>query len=439
MAARNWRTRRCISMPQMPLSQKKIPVLGAGVMGSGVAHWAAKSKLQCYMKDISDEAVAAGMKFVDDEFRSKLKKKTMTQQDFDANMARVTAGTGNEGLKGCTVIIEAAVEVMDIKKKMIKELEDGGYLTKDTIFATNTSALSINELAASSKYPENVVGMHFFNPVGKMPLIEVITGKQTSRKAIATVYKLALEMGKFPIVCKDGPGFLVNRVLGIFMSEAGQMLLEGADFEKADKMLLDWGMPMGAYRLLDEVGIDVAAHVGPTLAVLGDRFIISDKVNQMVDKGLLGKKGGKGFYKYSAKGKQEGVNEDVLKMLEEEKAKGKGFNYDDLIDRCVLTMINETALILSEGLVATPEDCDLGMVFGTGFAPHTGGPLSFADNLGIDVVVAKLEGLAAKYGSRFAPTPKLVEMAKSKQRFFPNRPLVSLAGVQKPKPKIAFF
>eukprot|EP00992_Anisonema_acinus_P008173 TRINITY_DN4249_c0_g1_i1.p1 TRINITY_DN4249_c0_g1~~TRINITY_DN4249_c0_g1_i1.p1 ORF type:complete len:772 (-),score=226.59 TRINITY_DN4249_c0_g1_i1:118-2433(-) len=418
---------------------KKFAVLGAGVMGSGIAHWASKNKIECYLKDISDSAVDAGMKFVKSEFDAALKKKKMDAQSHKAALARVTAGTSNEGLKDCKVIIEAAVEVMDIKKKMVTELENEGYFNKDTIFATNTSALSIDELAEHSKFPENVVGMHFFNPVGRMPLLEVVKGKKTSRAAAATVYKLALDMGKFPIVVQDGPGFLVNRVLGIYMSEAGRMLNEGADPAKVDKAILDFGMPMGPYRLLDEVGIDVAAHVGPTLRDgLGDRFAANERMEELIKAGYLGKKTNKGFYKYNEKGKETEIDMDMLK------SRGivnpsDSFADVDVVDRCILCMINEASLILTEKIAETPEDVDLGMVFGTGFAPFRGGLCSYADNRGIGNIVEALKTLASKYGPRFEPSPMLVEMAKKGQLFFPDRPLVPLKEGKAPTPKVKWF
>jgi len=327
---------------------------------------------------------------------------------------------------------------MDIKKKMVKELEAAGILTKDVIFATNTSALSIDELAEVSAFPENVVGMHFFNPVGKMPLVEVIKGKKTSTKALATVYKLALDMGKFPVVVKDGPGFLVNRILGLYMSEAGRMLEEGADLKKVDKLILDFGMPMGPYRLLDEVGIDVAAHVGPTLKNgLGDRFASNPKLEIMIKAGLLGKKTSKGFYNYNEKGKETEINSEVINSLNIISSGSKPFQYEDVIDRCILSMVNEAALILDEGICSSPEDVDLGMVFGTGFAPFRGGLLNYADNRGISKVVEALNTLSGKYGDRFKPAARLVKMAHEGKRFFPNRPLAPI--VEKPKVKVRYY
>jgi len=416
-----------------------VGVLGAGVMGSGIAHWAAKNKLRTVMKDISEEAVAKGMAFIQGEFDGQLKKKRLDKEAHRAALDRVVGTVSNDELKDCAVIIEAAVEIMDIKKKMVQELESSGVLNGNSIFATNTSALSITELASVSKHPENIVGMHFFNPVGKMPLVEVIVGAKTSRKAAATVYKLALDMGKFPVVVKDAPGFLVNRVLGIYMSEAGQMLIQGCDPVKVDKMVVEFGMPMGPFRLLDEVGIDVGAKVGPTLHDgLGKRFILNPKLDELVASGDLGKKTGRGFYKYGDKGKQGELQAERLKKLGVLTGDEK-FAYDEVVDRCILSMVNEAALILEEKVADCAEDVDLGMVFGTGFAPFRGGLLSYADNRGIPEVVAALKRLEGKYGDRFTPAPLLQKMAAEKTIFFPSRPLVRLSEDKPPRPNVQFF
>ena len=251
------------------------------------------------------------------------------------------------------------------------------------------------------------------------------------------MYKLALDMNKFPVVVKDAPGFIVNRLLGIYMAEAGQMLLEGCDPLKVDKAILDFGMPMGPYRLLDEVGIDVSSHVGPTLNQgLGPRFVISNLLDNLIKEGRLGKKNGQGFYKYDDKGKQGEIDTEVLKRvgLKVDAA----FPYSSVVDRCILSMVNEAALILDEGVAASPEDVDLAMVFGTGFSPYRGGLLSYADNRGAQDIVQALEELKAKYGDRFTPAPLLVKMAAEKTVFFPDRPLVPLVE-KKPAPVIAYY
>jgi 3-hydroxyacyl-CoA dehydrogenase/enoyl-CoA hydratase/3-hydroxybutyryl-CoA epimerase len=223
------------------------------------------------------------------------------------------------------------------------------------------------------------------------------------------------------------------------MGEAGRMLDEGCDPAKVDKAVKDFGMPMGPYRLLDEVGIDVAAHVGPTLKTgLGPRFAESPTLEKMVKAGVLGKKTGKGFWKYDAKQKETAIDVEGLKALGVVSVKPE-FNYSDVVDRCILCMVNEAALILTEKIVEFPEDVDLGMVFGTGFAPFRGGLLYFADNRGIQNIANSLTSLAAKYGERFMPCDKLLQMAAKGERFFPDRPLVPMTEGKAPTPKVRYF
>eukprot|EP01064_Diplonema_japonicum_P026923 TRINITY_DN3853_c3_g2_i1.p1 TRINITY_DN3853_c3_g2~~TRINITY_DN3853_c3_g2_i1.p1 ORF type:complete len:801 (+),score=311.16 TRINITY_DN3853_c3_g2_i1:50-2404(+) len=405
----------------------KVGVIGAGVMGSGIAHWFAAKKLGVYLRDIKDEFVQKGLEFVKGEFATQAKRKKMTKEVAAQRTALVTGGTGAEGLKECSIIVEAAVEVMDLKKKMIKDLEDQGILDGKRIFATNTSSLSINEMQAESKYPEAIVGMHFFNPVAKMPLVEIITGDKTSKETVAMIYKLTLKLGKKPIIVKDGPGFLVNRVLGVYMAEAGRMLKDNADPKKVDKIIVDFGMPMGPFRLLDEVGFDVASHVGPILenGLKSKRFAVDEEggaVAKLEKNGYLGKKNKKGFYKYDAKGKETGFNDGIIASIGF--SPDPSFSYDEVVDRCVLLMVNEACLIMEEGLVDGPSTVDLGMIFGTGFAPFRGGLCSYADHEGAASIVERMNKLKAKYGDAFEPSATLKKMAADGSKFFPERPFI---------------
>eukprot|EP01063_Lacrimia_lanifica_P013267 TRINITY_DN1989_c0_g1_i1.p1 TRINITY_DN1989_c0_g1~~TRINITY_DN1989_c0_g1_i1.p1 ORF type:complete len:798 (+),score=436.62 TRINITY_DN1989_c0_g1_i1:70-2463(+) len=418
--------------PKIGVEKEAVPdvkhtgVIGAGVMGSGIAHWFAAKNVTVYLKDISDGAVQKGLDFVSSEFNALAKKKRITKDEAKKRAGRVTGGVDLAPLKDCPIIVEAAVEVMDLKIKMIQEMEAAGVLNGKNIFATNTSSLSLNEMQAASKYPENIVGMHFFNPVAKMPLVEIITGEKTSKEAVAAVYKLSLKLGKKPIIVKDGPGFLVNRVLGVYMAEAGRILAENADPFKVDKLITDFGMPMGPFRLLDEVGFDVAAHVGPVLenGLKSKRFAVDAEggaVTRLSQQGYLGKKNEKGFYKYE-KQKEKGANKDILAAIGH--APNSAFNYDEVKDRCILLMVNEACYIMEEGLVDDAETVDLGMIFGTGFAPFRGGLLSYADHEGAASIVARMQALQAKYGDAFKPSQTLLKMAADGTRFFPERPYV---------------
>ncbi|CAG9576476.1 trifunctional enzyme alpha subunit, mitochondrial precursor-like protein [Leishmania major strain Friedlin] len=409
----------------MPVN--RVGVIGAGVMGSGIVHYFAKNNIPVAVKDLTEESVKQGITNVRAEFERAVRRKRMVTAELDGKMALVTGGTTNEVFRDADVIVEAAVEVMDIKKKVIQQLEKDGILHSKSLFATNTSSLSLTEMQTVAKCPHNIVGMHFFNPVSKMPLVEVIKGKSTSTEAAAAIFNLALKTGKIPIIVNDGPGFLVNRILGVYMAEAGRLAVdERCHPACVDEAILAFGMPMGPFRLLDEVGLDVACHVGPVLAngLKSDRFSVSATISQMVADGYLGRKNRKGFYTYAAEGKEAGLNSAVLqKYLGEELS--ASISETEIVDRCVLLMVNEATRILDEGIAMSPEDVDTGMVWGTGFPPFRGGLLQYADHRGIANVVAALEQLQRKTKrDYFAPTETLKKMAIEGKRFFPTRPYV---------------
>ena len=407
-----------------PIPLKKVGVIGAGVMGAQIAQICASKKFDVYLRDIKEDLVQNGLKFIASIYQAKVAKKKMTQDVANSFIQRVKGGTHIKPFSECQILIEAAVEQMSLKKKILEECES--TTPSNTIFATNTSSLSITELALSAKRPQNVVGLHFFNPVSKMPLVEVIRGKETSAEAVATAYQLALDLGKFPVICGDCPGFVVNRILGIYMNEAGIIVMEGQDFRHVDGALLKFGMPMGPMRLMDEVGLDVAGHVGPILEDgLGARYKQIPQFAKILKENPkhLGKKTSSGFYIYDAKGKQSGVNEFIARQIDSAQKKRQAtLSATEIADRCILIMLNEAAYILSEGIVAHPEELDLAMVMGTGFAPFTGGLLNYADNRGIKKCVDRLVEFEKKYGFRFKPHPLLIKMATNNERFFPNRP-----------------
>lgn len=409
----------------MPVN--RVGVIGAGVMGSGIAHYFAKNNIPVAVKDLKEESVKRGITNVRAEFERAVRRKRMVTAELDRKMALVTGGTTNEVLRDADVIVEAAVEVMDIKKKVIQQLEQDGVLHSKSLFATNTSSLSLTEMQTMAKCPHNIVGMHFFNPVSKMPLVEVIKGKSTSSEAAAAIFNLALKTGKIPIIVNDGPGFLVNRILGVYMAEAGRLAVdERCHPACVDEAILAFGMPMGPFRLLDEVGLDVACHVGPVLTngLKSDRFSVSTAISQMVKDGYLGRKNNKGFYTYTAEGKDAGLNDGLLqKYLGKELS--ASVSKTEIVDRCVLLMVNEATRILDEGIAMSPEDVDTGMVWGTGFPPFRGGLLQYADHRGIANVVAALEQLQRKTKKDyFAPTETLKKMAIDGNRFFSTRPYV---------------
>jgi len=448
-------------------------VIGAGVMGAGIGQLIisklAEPHTRVFMKDIKDEFVKKGMEHIE-QLLNKRKKQHLLKY--------VSGGTDLESLAKCDIVIEAAVENMDIKKKVLQDIEqewirqlkrdqpgvDGPTLLKQSgkIFCTNTSTLSITELASVSLNPENIVGLHFFNPVHRMPLIEIVRGELTSDETVVHCYNLALQLGKTPIVVNDGPGFLVNRILGIYLTEAQRLMNEGYNIQLVDQMVKHFGLPMGPFRLIDEVGADVAAHSAHTLRSLGDRFIIDPAVDKfplslLVDAKQLGKKTGAGIYNYKAEKKN--VVSSVLDKIKPQKPgageskfgdlnpkvlqiypqyKGTRTPGSDIIDRMILMMINEAAMILEENIATNPQDVDIGMIFGTGFAPFRGGLLSHADALGSKLVVRKLGELKTRYGDRFEPCELLVKMAQNDEKFFPDRvgPIAVSEAARPPRPRL---
>lgn len=394
-----------------------VGVLGAGVMGGGIAQLSAAKNIPVRMKDIDYKGLAAGTAAAAKLFNGLVKKRKLTKREADLKMALISPTTDYTGFSKIDLVIEAVVENMDVKKKVLKECE--ANLKETAIFATNTSSLSVTEMATASSRPENVVGMHFFNPVHKMPLIEVIRGKQTGDRATAAVFELSKRLGKTPIVVKDGPGFLVNRLLMPYLNEAAYILAEGAPIEELDKAILDFGMPMGPATLLDEIGLDVAVKVGKILHhAFGSRAMPCALNERLVEGKLYGKKTGKGFYIYDAAGKQGELNPDIYKILGVKPVSMTKEQKANWVPRTIYPIINEAALCLAEGIVAEPQDVDLGMIMGTGFPPFRGGPLRYADAVGLKEIVRKLEELSNKVSPRFAPSEALLERAKKGQGFY---------------------
>ena len=397
-----------------PRDVASVGVLGAGVMGRGISYIVAdKTDAAIRMRDINWNALAGGLKAAARIWRKKVERRRMTAGEMQRKLARVTTTTDWSGFQHADLVIEAVVENLDIKRKVLAEFE--GIEKDDAIFASNTSTLPITEIAANAKNPDRVVGMHFFNPVDKMPLVEVIRGAKSSDETVATVASFARKLGKTVVICNDGPGFIVNRILGPYMNESGFLLEEGNSIESIDEAMVDFGMPMGPMALLDEVGIDVAAKVA---GILRERFGARVEQSRIVDvlygDHRLGKKGGKGLYNYE-NGKRKGPDAAVYKLL------GAGephpVNKPDAVDRMVLSMVNEAARILDEKIVASAPELDLAMIMGTGFPPFRGGLLRYADSVGLKNVVARLEELAAKHGARFQPSEALRRRAESGGKF----------------------
>lgn len=411
-----------------PRPVRAAAVLGAGVMGGGIAQALARAGVPVRLKDIDAQALARGVRTAYELGRAELRKKRITAREFDRRMALIRPTLDDSGMRRADIIIEAVVESIEVKRKVLRNLE--AVLSKRFLFATNTSSLPIGQIAAQARNPEDVVGMHFFNPVHRMPLVEVIRGPQTSDEAVATVVALAKRMGKTPVVVGDAPGFLVNRILMAYLGEALLMVEEGARIEEIDRTMLDFGMPMGPLAVLDQVGIDVAAHVASVLGeAFRERAPRPRALPLMKEKGWLGHKTGRGFYVYRDRdadgatgGGAEGtarpqeVHAAVYRLISEHERRPSEPGPTE--SRLVLPMINEAARCLEAGIVQTPAQVDLGMVLGTGFPPFRGGLLRHADSLGLTTIVRGLEALATVHGTRFVAAHLLLAMARDGRQFY---------------------
>ena len=398
-------------------SVRRLGVLGAGVMGGGIAQLAAYKGIVVRMKDIRHEAVSGGLRHARDLFEKAVQRRRLRRREADQHMELISGGLDYESLSGCDLIVEAVVERMDVKRIVLRETEDA--VRADCIIASNTSSLSIDEMSEGLKRPENLAGMHFFNPVHKMPLVEVIRGSRSSDRAVATIYALALELGKVPVVTADRPGFLVNRVLGPYLNEAGHLMADGASIEDVDRAALEFGMPMGPLRLVDEVGIDVTSHAGESLhKALGDRLDPSAPLVALADTGRLGKKGGAGFYRYE-NGKEAGVDQSVYAALKSAvPSERRTLDQKEIRGRLLLAMINEAARALDEGVVARAADVDLAMIMGTGFPPFRGGLMRFADTIHLKTLLSRLQEMEDVHGQRFTPAPLVERLAAEDRGFY---------------------
>ncbi len=399
----------------------RLGVLGAGVMGGGVAQLAASNDLEVRMRDIRDEAVSGGLAHARSLFRKRVERRRMTEAEAERKMEFIVGGLDLHLVANVDLLVEAVVERMDVKKQVLAEVE--GVMRPDAIITTNTSSLSVQEMSGALARPERFCGLHFFNPVHRMPLVEIIRTSDTSDETVATVHALSLRLGKVPVVCRDGPGFLVNRILGPYLNEAGWLLSEGVSIEAIDAVALDFGMPMGPIRLLDEVGIDIARHAGDTLhSAFGERMAPAPVLASLDGSQRLGRKNGSGFYRYEG-GKDKGVDDSVY--VEIGVAPGADVDPAEIRRRLVLAMINEAARILDEGIVGSAGDVDLGMIMGTGFPPFRGGLLRFADEQHPRTLLERLRALEDVFGTRFEPAPALVRAAEENRLFydlFPSDP-----------------
>jgi 3-hydroxyacyl-CoA dehydrogenase/enoyl-CoA hydratase/3-hydroxybutyryl-CoA epimerase len=389
-------------------------------MGGGIAHLAADNGIRAYMKDIRHEAITGGLQHARRTFDKSVERRRLSKREAAQRMELIGGGLDFRGLAGADVVVEAVVERMDVKRAVLRETEE--HVGADCILATNTSSLSVDEMATALARPDRFCGMHFFNPVDRMPLVEVVRGASSSDVAVATVHALALRLGKVPVVVRDGPGFVVNRILGPYLNEAGYLLGDGASIESVDSAAKAFGMPMGPLRLIDEVGVDVSRHAGASLhAALGERLAPSPVLLALGNTTRLGRKGGAGFYRYE-KGEEKAVDETVYGDLASVVPPRRDVPEQQIVNRLVLAMVNEAARVLEERIVSNASAVDLAMIMGTGFPPFHGGLLRWADSVGPKAVHYDLEELRQAHGDRFTPAPLIVELAEADGRFYREFP-----------------
>ena len=401
----------------------KAAVLGAGIMGGGIAYQSAYKGTPILMKDINEAGIELGLSEANKLLSKRVEKGKMTAYKMGEALNRIRPTLSYGDFGDVDVVVEAVVENPKVKKAVLADLED--QVTEDTVVTSNTSTISIDLLAADLKRPENFLGMHFFNPVHMMPLVEVIRGSKTSEEAVATVVAYAKKMGKTPIVVNDCPGFLVNRVLFPYFAGFSALVRDGADFQKVDKVMEKFGFPMGPAYLLDVVGIDTGVHANEVMADgFPDRMKADYKTSMevMFENERYGQKNNKGYYKYEKdrKGKpKKVVDEAAYELIKPVVAESKDFEAEEIIARCMIPMCIEIARCLEENIVATPAEADMGLIFGIGFPPFRGGACRYMDTVGMAEFVALCDQFA-HLGKLYEPTARMREMAANGESYFGN-------------------
>jgi len=400
-----------------PRAVGRLGVLGAGLMGSGVAS-VSLSHCPVVLRDIGDAALSGGARSIHGGLEKQARSGALTRTERDRRWSRLLLTRDIADLAGCSLVVEAVFEDLELKRRVLAETEE--VVSADAVYASNTSALPISGIAAGARHPERVLGMHYFSPVPKMPLLELVVAAGTAPWAAATARALGVAQGKTVITVKDGPGFYTTRILAAYLNEAMLLLAEGAAIEELDRTLKDFGFPVGPIALIDEVGIDVAAHVAEDL---GQRFAdrglaASPLLPQLLAAGYQGRKNRRGFFVYPPPGKKarKTPNAEIYRTLG--LAARKALPVAEIVDRMALMMVNEAARCLEEGVIASPRDGDVGAILGLGFPPFRGGPFHHVDEVGPEAIVARLDELADRHGVRFAPAGLLAGAAKTAKRFF---------------------
>jgi 3-hydroxyacyl-CoA dehydrogenase/enoyl-CoA hydratase/3-hydroxybutyryl-CoA epimerase len=405
--------------PPEPREVETLGVLGAGFMGAGIASVAAQQGTSVRLKDTDLARVGKGIAAVNEVLSEQLRRKRITSLQYQDQLLLVGGTTDYTGFGRADLVIEAVFEDLELKHRVLREVEP--LLRTDAIYASNTSTIPITQIAEASARPTRVLGMHFFSPVHRMPLLEVIATGDTDDDAVVTAVAFGKRLGKTVIVVNDGPGFYTTRILSAYMNEAGRLLDEGASIESVDAALTAFGFPVGPITLLDEVGIDVGGKVGLVLSeAFGARMAPSESLRRVVESGRTGRKGRLGFYRYDEAGKKGDVDPSVYEVLPGGSAR-REMPEREIQTRCVLAMVNEALLCLESRILRSPVDGDVGAVFGLGFPPFRGGPFRYVDAEGASRVLDDLDQLNERFPGRFAPAGLLVEHARAQQRFYPAR------------------
>jgi 3-hydroxyacyl-CoA dehydrogenase/enoyl-CoA hydratase/3-hydroxybutyryl-CoA epimerase len=398
-----------------PREVRSLGVVGGGLMGEGIAA-VSLSICPVVVKDVSDAALARVRAALEESLAKRVAAGVMSDADAAARRERLTLTPDSDALSRADLVIEAVFESLELKRSVIAEIEavvEGG-----AVIASNTSAIPIRELAAGAKRPDRIVGMHYFSPVPKMPLLEVVASDASSVAAVATARAFGIAQGKTVIVVGDGPGFYTTRILAPFLNEAILLLEEGGDVRAVDAALRDFGFPVGPFTLLDEVGIDVAAHVSEDLgtAFAARGLSPSPALRKLHQSGFAGRKNGRGFFRYDSKDARKPVNEEVYAFFGGKDR--RKIAAAEIVDRLSLIMVNEAVHCLADGVLECPRDGDIGAILGLGFPPTRGGPFHYVDATGAGTIVARMEELAMRLGSRFRPAGRLAGMVATGERFY---------------------
>lgn len=402
------------SLPK-PKAVERIAMVGGGLMGGGIAFVSMQKGIDVRLKDRDDAGVGRGLAHVKKLLSDRVKKKRTSKEAALDAWGHLSSTTDYSGFARTEVVIEAVFEELALKRKIVAEVE--AVTGQDCIFASNTSSLPIGSIAEGSQRPERVIGMHYFSPVEKMPLLEVVRGKHTAPEVVARCVALGKRQGKTVIVVNDGTGFYTTRVLAPYLNEAAFLLAEGVAIEAIDRALVAWGWPVGPIQLIDEVGIDVGAHVGKiTTEAFGERMAPPAALGKLLADERKGKKNARGFYKYDDKGKRQGVDPSVYVLL----GITPGHKVDDseIQMRCSLAFVNEAIRAYGDEVLRSPRDGDVGAIFGLGFPPFRGGPFRWVDAEGAENILARLRGYEQRFGARFEPAPLLIELAARGATFY---------------------